>query len=144
VTKTANAQSNARLRVATPPVVSTSTESDAVRRTGVQVENPASKQQRTDTAKKCSPDVDVIRPHSYWESPETMHLFQPRETDDDVREPLERRIEILQSAIKSFEGLRNVIGGRDSGNQCSANDIFEIRQRSQLTRSVMVPLMSLL
>jgi hypothetical protein len=65
----------------------------------------------------------------YWEQTEARMLFCPRDDDNTVRETLMRRIVRLRLVNSSNEGWREVIVGHDCDNDCSMNDIFEIRQR---------------
>ena len=75
---------------------------------------------------------------SYWEQTEARKLFCPRDDDNTVRETLMRRIDQLRVVNSSNEGWRKVIIGHDCDNDCSMNDIFEIRQRYLFLRQAYV------
>ena len=68
----------------------------------------------------------------FWQSTDAANLFRPLETDANVKDTLQRRIERLLSVQETEEGWRNVVQGRDPKNLCSTKDIFIVRQQAAI------------
>jgi len=73
-----------------------------------------------------------IATQSFWESPEAMKLFEPKESDNTVEETLKRRVKALAGAVAAADGWRNVVEGRDPDDLCSDSDVKAVQQRCML------------
>jgi len=68
----------------------------------------------------------------YWDSTEAKKLFGARPDDENALVTLERKIEKLKAGNQTVEGYRNLIFGRDPGDECTAYQVYEVRQKSAL------------
>jgi hypothetical protein len=83
-------------------------------------------------AKRPRHEPSDIQQQTYWDSPEALKMFLPKEGDASVLACIERRIQLFSAVVDTLEGWRLVIDGGDPDNLCSSQYVFELRKRCQL------------
>ena len=94
----------------------------------------------TDDGSPSTKISDTIKEESYWDSPESKHLFQPEE-NKKVLNALLRRMSLLKVAITTHDGYQKIIkevkhADNDNDDACkislTKHDIFFIRKMHSL------------
>ena len=79
--------------------------------------------------------LDMVNdPHVWCRSAKAKALFAPGMDNEDLRSELFLRVNLLDEAVSTASGYRNIVPNRDFENQCSEYDIWCLRSKAQVLR----------